>query len=159
MEVISAISNGSVRRLKILGTRRSVKGLAHTMILKQMKVNGHKLTYNGKLLLAFRTDKANRLITFEGHSCTEVVIDGTRYVFAQKPFETIVFAPEKDKSGNYMAILTGEGKVKLPNPFKNSNNLKISTSDNKKIPFRITNSNIELDVTRDISGKTLRIGM
>ncbi len=128
-----------------------------TMILSELKVNGHQLTYNGKLLLAFRTDPSNKLIAFEGHGCKEIVLDGTRYEFAQKPFQTISFAPEKDQVGQYFAILTGEGKVQLPIPLATGNKLKITTSDNKKILFRIVNGQIELVVTPEISGKKLRI--
>lgn len=128
-----------------------------TVIINDMKVNGHQLTYNGRLLVAFRTDQANQLIAFEGHDCTGVVIDGTNYAFSQQPFRTIVFAPVNGQSGSYMAILAGEGKVQLPNPFAAGKELKISTPDNKPVTFTITNGKIELDVTREISGTRLRI--
>ena len=128
-----------------------------TMILTGLKVNGHTLTYNGRLLLAFRTDAANKMIAFEGHSAKEVMIDGILHQFAVKPFETIAFAPENNQSGQYFAILKGDGNIKLPIPFTIGNKLKITTSDNKNIPFRVVNGQIELIVTPDISGKRLKI--
>jgi len=128
-----------------------------TMILNELKVNGHQVTYNGRLSLAFRTDDVNQLVSFEGHGCKELVLDGTRYQFAQTPFETIAFAPESDQSGSYMAILSGEGHVLLPIQLVTPKKLKVITSDNKKVPFQIINGKIEIDVTPEISAKILRI--
>jgi len=108
-------------------------------------------------LKAMVAKKSSWMVAFEGHGCKEIVLDGTRYEFAQKPFQTISFAPEKDQVGQYFAILTGEGKVQLPIPLATGNKLKITTSDNKKILFRIVNGQIELVVTPEISGKKLRI--
>ena len=126
-----------------------------TMILNNLKIDGHQLTYNGKLTLTFRTDPAKKLIAFEGHNCNEVIVDGIQYKFSKKPFETITFAPDPEKSGQYLAILRGEGIVQLPNLVANGN--KISTFDNQKIPFRMVDGKIELKITQEISGKKLRI--
>ncbi|MFA5814624.1 MAG: hypothetical protein WC865_03285 [Bacteroidales bacterium] len=128
-----------------------------TMTLNELKVNGHNLTYNGRLILAFRTNDTNQLIAFEGHGCKEVVIDGIRHEFAQKPFETIAFAPESDQSGHYMAILSGEGNIQLPIPLGSGKKLKISTAQKKNVPYRIANGQVEIEVTPEILGKTIRI--
>jgi hypothetical protein len=129
-----------------------------TLILGAMKVNSHQISYNGKLLLVFRTDPANKLIAFEGHGCREVVLDGIRYEFAQNNFETISFAPEKDRADQYFAILKGKGKVQLPIPMTIGGKLKITTSDSKSIGFRIVNGKVEIEVTPEISGKKLLMG-
>jgi len=129
-----------------------------TMILSKMDVNGHRLDYNGKLLLAFRTNPADKLIAFEGHSCKEITVDKIHYEFAKKTFGTIIFAPNNDQEGTYYAILEGEGKVLLPIPFSNGSKLDIRTPDNKNIPCRIINGQVELNITPEISGKRLRIG-
>ena len=128
-----------------------------TMLLNNLKINGHQLTYHGKLTMTFRTDAANQLIAFEGHRCMEITLDGIRYEFAKKPFETISFGPDKEQKGQYLAILTGEGKIELPNPFAAGKELRISSSDGQKIPFKIINGKIELDVNEAISGKKLRL--
>ena len=128
-----------------------------SMILNGMKVNGHLVTYTGKLILSFRTDPSNKLIAFEGHGCKELKLDGKRYEFAQKTLETIAFGPENNLSGNYFAILNGEGRVLLPIPFTNQGKLSVRTSDDKIILFRIVNGQIELDITTELSGKKLRI--
>ena len=129
-----------------------------TLILSGMKINGHQLSYNGRLLVAFNTNPANRLIAFEGHSCKEIVLDGIRYEFSKKPFETIAFAREKDQLGQYFAILKGDGKIQLPIPLEINNKMKITTTDGLNILYRIVNGKMEVDVTREISGKKLRIG-
>jgi len=128
-----------------------------TIILNEMRVNGHQVSYNGKLLFTFRVNEENKLIAFEGHGCREITLDGVRYEFSPKTFETIAFAPEKDMPGTYFAILKGDGKVILPVPFTSGKKPDIRTPDNKKIPYQIVNGQIELNVTAAISGK--RIGI
>jgi hypothetical protein len=128
-----------------------------TMILNDMKVNGHQLSYNGELKLAFRTDQSNKLIAFEGHGCKELKLDGISYDFAQKPFETIAFAPENDKPGEYFVLLKGTGKVLLPILSAKGKKPDIRTPDNKKIPYQIVNGQMELNVTPEISG--IRLGI
>ncbi len=128
-----------------------------TMILSSLKLNGHQLSYHGKLTMTFRTNSMNKLIAFEGHNCKEVTLDGIRYEFAKNPFETISFAPDQDKTDQYLAILKGEGTVWLPNPFTTGKVLTVSTLDDQKVPFRILNGKIELKVTPEMSGKKLRI--
>jgi len=128
-----------------------------TMILNEIKVYGHQLSYHGKLILTFLTNSANQLIAFEGHTCKELTLDGIRYEFAQKPFETISFYPENDQAKTYYVILKGDGKVILPIPFASGNKLKISTPDRRKVSYHLVNSQIELNVTPEISGKRLRL--
>jgi hypothetical protein len=128
-----------------------------TIILNEMKVNGHQVTYNGRLSLAFRTDAANQLIAFDGQECKDLVLDGTRYDFAQTSFKTISFAPESDQTGNYLVKVSGEGTVKLPIPLVNTKELTITSSGKIKVPFRIVDGKIEISVTPDISGKTLMV--
>jgi hypothetical protein len=127
------------------------------MILKNLKINGHQLTYNGKLTLTFCTDAANKLIAFEGHSCKEVTVDGILYMFSKNPFETITFAPDPEKPAQYFAMLRGEGIVQLTNPLAKGKMITVSTLDNQKIPYKIVDGKIELNITSEISGKKLRI--
>ena len=128
-----------------------------TLILNELKLNGHQLSYNGKLLLTFRSNEQNKLIAFEGHGCRGLKLDGVSYEFATKPLETIVFAPEKDIPGTYFVILKGQGKVLLPIPFASGKKPEIRTPENNKIPYQIVNGQIELNVTAAISGKRLGI--
>lgn len=127
-----------------------------TLILSDLKVNGHQITFNGRLSLAFRTGEGNRLISFEGLGCKEIMIDGIRHEFAGKPFDLIAFAPESDLSGSYTATLSGEGRILLPIPFSDSRKLTIFCGKTK-VPFKMADGIMEIDVTPEISGKALTI--
>ena len=105
--------------------------------------------------MVFRTDPANKLIAFEGYNCKEFFLDGIRYEFAQKPFETICFAPVKDQPAKYFAILKGQGKVLLPIPLKAGNKPKITTAGGTVVLSQIVNGKVEVNITPEISGKKL----
>ena len=126
-----------------------------TMVLKEMKVNGHQVSYNGRLSMVFRTGDNNQLVAFEGRNCKGLELDGARYEFAEKPFQTIAFFPSAD-SGNYQVLLSGEGKIQLPIPFTDAKKLVI-TCGTIKVPFRITEGKVEIAVTQEISGKALTV--
>ncbi len=126
-----------------------------TMIINKMRLNGHQITYNGRLKMVFRTDPANKLIAFEGYNCKEFFLDGIRYVFSQKPFETITFAPVKDQPAKFFAILKGQGKVQLPIPLKAGTKVKISTASGVAVSSQIVNGKVEVNITPEVSGKKL----
>lgn len=128
-----------------------------TLVLQDLKIDGHQLTYTGRLLLAFRTDSRNRLMAFEGYNCSDVLIDGFRYAFAPQNFEAIIFAPDEKAMQTYWAILSGQGKINLPIPLVAPGKLKIYSEEKKNVPFKIVDCMIELEVTPAISGKKLRI--
>ena len=128
-----------------------------TIILDNLKVNGHEVSYKGKQYMIFRTDSLNRLIAFEGHNCKNITIDGVLYQFAEKPFGTVVFSKGEGPEEKYFALVAGEGKVLIPIPFEPGKKLKITTPDNKKVNYRVVNGQIELVCTPEISGKKLRI--
>jgi hypothetical protein len=128
-----------------------------TLVLDELKVNGHQVSYNGKQYFIFRTDSLNKLIAFEGHNCKEVTLDGVLYRFAQQPFETITFSKENNQGTMYNALIAGEGKIMLPIPVEPGKKLKITASGNKKVNFQVINGLIELVCTPGISGKKLRI--
>ena len=128
-----------------------------TLILEELKINGHQVSYKGKQYVVFRTDSLNNLIAFEGHNCRELKIDGVLYSFSANPFETITFAKADDRKMNYFAVLTGKGKVSLPVPAGTGKKLKVTSPDKKKVPFRVVDGNIELVITPELSGKRLVI--
>jgi hypothetical protein len=127
-----------------------------TMIIRDLKVNGHQLTYNGRLSLVFRTDEKNQLIAFEGNNCKEVAIDGIRYEFSQKPFRNIAFMPINNQPGNYTVQLTGEGKIALPLAVPNVKKPTV-TCGKTRVPFIISENKIEIEITKELSGKVMRI--
>jgi len=128
-----------------------------TMILNDMKVNGHDVTYNGKMIMAFRTDDKASLTAFEGHECSGLDLDGKKYEFAGKPMETIFFSLSEAQKGENLILIKGEGKVSLPVPVIMKKKLQIVSPDNKKVPCKIENGIVEFLITPQLSGKMLRI--
>jgi hypothetical protein len=128
-----------------------------TLVINELKINGHQVSYKGKQLLIFNTDSLNRLIAFEGHNCREITVDGILYDFAHDPFKTILFYKDYTQGSGYLAILTGEGKVTLPIRVGPGKKLTVTTSGNKRVQVHTEGGKIELFVTPQISGKRLNI--
>jgi hypothetical protein len=128
-----------------------------TLIIDDLKINGHEISYRGKQQIVFRTDSLNNLVAFEGHSCKDITLDGREYSFAKNLFQTIIFYKEDAQGSGYIALVSGEGKVTLPIPAAQGKKLIVTTSDNKKVPVHYVNGQLELIMTPLISGKRLRI--
>lgn len=124
--------------------------------LDNAAINGHRITYNGRLWLAFRTGESNLLEAFIGNDCKGITVDGKVYTFSDQPLSKIVFIPDTTKQGTvYNIQITGIGTVNLP-LFTNKKNLKIKVGK-KTVPLKITDSGIELEVDDSISGKWFTI--
>ena len=121
--------------------------------LNGMKVNGHEISYQGRLWLAFRTDKQNRLTAFIGSQCNAVTLDGITYQFADKPLEKIIFIPETDDSSVYKIQITGEGRVTLPLPL-NAKQPVVKFSD-KSVKSETIEGKLALDIDVTLSGQWL----
>jgi hypothetical protein len=128
-----------------------------TLVLDDFKVNGHQVSFRGKQSLVFRTDSLNKLIAFEGHNCKEVKIDGISYEFSRNPFKSIIFSKEEDKGAGYFAVLSGDGTIMLPIVVSPGEKMKITTTDNKRVKFQVTDGHVEIVVIPQISGKKIRI--
>ena len=63
------------------------------IVLEDTKINGHTVSYEGKMSVAFRTDGEDRLIGFVGRDCQGIEIDNKVYTFAEQPVAQITFAP------------------------------------------------------------------
>ena len=61
--------------------------------LKDFKVNGHAVTYDGTGAVAFRVDSQSNLIAFAGSNCREITVDGRTTTFGEKPLSLVAFAP------------------------------------------------------------------
>lgn len=64
--------------------------------------------------VAFRTGADGRLIAFVGRDCRGITLDGVQYVFGEKPFDQVVFAPEAEDSPVYRICVSGQGRIALP---------------------------------------------
>lgn len=61
--------------------------------LRDFKVNGHCVTYDGTGVVAFRLDQQGRLIAFSGMNCRGITLDGRTTRFADQPVPLVEFAP------------------------------------------------------------------
>lgn len=87
--------------------------------LKDLAVNGHKVSYAGRLIVAFRTDDEKRLAAFSGYDCREITIDGQKHRFADQSLAAIGWAPapanRRVLGGAVLELwVQGSGKVNIP---------------------------------------------
>jgi hypothetical protein len=122
--------------------------------LDDAKINGHEISFRGRLWMAFRTGTANRLTAFIGNDCTDLTLDGAVYRFADKPLQQIIFIPETEGSSVYRVRITGEGRVTLPLQGKKTPTVK---AEKKSVKAEILNSQLTLNITSELSGKWLTV--
>jgi hypothetical protein len=89
--------------------------------LNDFKANGHSITFSGRLITAFNTDATGNLVSFEGHQCRQVTIDGKNFIFSSDDQPQIAFAPataEEKKAMNAVVkvYVNGKGKISIPVP-------------------------------------------
>ena len=63
------------------------------LALKDFKVNGHWVSYDGTGAMAFRLDPQGNLIAFAGANCREITVDGRTTAFGQQALPLVAFAP------------------------------------------------------------------
>jgi hypothetical protein len=123
------------------------------------KVNGHNLSYNGRLTMAFRMNDDHQLIAFEGQHCSEVSIDGTNYQFSDAPLEKIAFAPSLDANKTELKVfVTGQANIRIPLPGKQDpKKIKLMDDQGKIIQHAITDNAINFKVDKANDSKWLTI--
>lgn len=86
--------------------------------LRDFKVQGHSVTYDGADVMAFRLDPQGHLLAFAGMNCRQITVDGQTTVFSDKPLAKVVFAPlypSRCVPGGAIASVQVSGeKVQLP---------------------------------------------
>ena len=92
-----------------------------TLTLRDFPINGHRVSYEGELAMAFRLDDAGSLIAFAGHSCRSIAVDGREFVFASQSVSLVAWAPvlpeRRVPGGAVMEVWTqGEAEMSLPLP-------------------------------------------
>jgi len=92
-----------------------------TLALRDFRVNGHRVTFDGELTMTFRLDDAGSLAGFAGYNSQKVVIDGREFVFASRPIYLTAWAPVPPQrrvvGGAIMEIwVHGEAAMSLPLP-------------------------------------------
>ena len=87
--------------------------------LRDAKINGHTVTYDGSHAMTFRVSEAGELIAFAGRNCSRITIDGRTTVFADQPMGHLAWAPVDEsrrvEGGALMQIqAAGPGPVRIP---------------------------------------------
>jgi hypothetical protein len=122
--------------------------------IRNLKINGHDITYSGKMNMAFRTDDKGDLIAFNGRECTDITIDGKRYVFSDMPV-TITYAPVANHMKTYQLCVGGKGNISLPLP---ADVRKVVVKNGKKsVQSTVADRTLSLTINDDLSGRWLDI--
>jgi hypothetical protein len=92
-----------------------------TLKLRDYRVNGHTVNFDGDLAMAFRLDAGGSLIAFSGYICQKLTVDGRELTFASRPVAHIAWAPvlpeRQVPGGAIMEIwVLGEADITLPLP-------------------------------------------
>lgn len=87
--------------------------------LRDMKVNGHTVTYDGQQAVTFRVNDAGDLIAFAGSACKQITIDGKTTVFADRDIPQLAWAPVREDrrvpGGAILQIMVyGTGQIRIP---------------------------------------------
>ena len=131
--------------------------------LKDFKINGHEITFDGRLIVAFNTDKNKNLIAFEGHDCNQITIDGKTTVFANEKQEYIAWTPvptnrQIPNKAFFQVFIRGSGEISIP--FTTDRKKieifaqgKILGSMGKEIPFTFEDGSLKIKVTEENSNR------
>jgi hypothetical protein len=89
------------------------------LTLRDFRVNGHTVTYDGQQAIAFRVDKEGHLIAFAGSACRKIMVDGKETVFADRDIPQLAWAPvppERRVAGGALlqAMVYGTGAIRIP---------------------------------------------
>ncbi len=89
--------------------------------LRERWVAGHRVSYRGKRVVAFRLDGAGGLLAFGGYETQGIGIDGRDHRFADQPLDFLAFTPvpaaQRVPGGAVMMVwVRGEGEFRLPAP-------------------------------------------
>jgi hypothetical protein len=89
--------------------------------LRDLPINGHRVTFDGELAVAFRPDGAGSLAAFAGYKCRQIVVDAREFTFASAPMALAAWAPvvpqRRVPGGAVMEIwIQGEAEMSLPLP-------------------------------------------
>ena len=123
------------------------------IVLQKAAINGHEVSYEGRLSLGFRTEK-DRLVAFSGQQCCEVTLDGTHYQFAGQPVN-LTFSPVGDDKSLYRLYASGAEEICIPLP------LQVKKADvrfnGKRIAGKLAGHTLVVKITPEYAGKRLDI--
>jgi hypothetical protein len=131
--------------------------------LRDFKVFGHTVTYEGNGAVAFRVDRQRNLIAFAGSDCRQIAIDGRITAFAKNPVSLVTFSPiaseRKVRGGAIYEITiggtdaTGIPAGGFPEKLKLFTEGAIPGSKSAPVPFHRDGAAIVLRLTPAESGR------
>lgn len=127
-----------------------------TLSLKNFRVNGHEIDYEGNLTMAFRTNGKQELIAFDGENCKQVKIDGKTFTFSDDQLKHIAFAPSREKENTLEIKIEGSTSVSIPLPSGiNTKSAKLVDEKGKKVKHKIIDNALQLELNSKTSGQWL----
>ncbi len=130
--------------------------------LKDFKVNGHSVDFEGAGAVTFRTDEMGNLIAFAGSQCDTITVDGKITSFTDQKIGQLAWAPitadRRVPGGAVLQIMVyGTGKVRVPVPGVGKMTLVSEGvtpgSRGAEIPCSIETGTLQFEVTPPSSGR------
>ena len=89
--------------------------------LQGLAVNGHRIDYEGRLIVGFRLAADGSLAAFGGQHCQSIRLNGREHRFADQPMVQLAWAPVAENrrvpNGALLELwVDGTGKVSIPLP-------------------------------------------
>ncbi|MEN8155509.1 MAG: hypothetical protein ABFS10_01040 [Bacteroidota bacterium] len=128
------------------------------ILLDDFMVNGHRVSFEGTLTMAFRTNKKSELVAFEGQDCNQVEIDGKLYNFSDQKLEKIAFAPSLEREKEILLYVDGEAEVVIPLPEGiGTGTARLTDRKGKSVKHKIRGNSLQMQVDSKLSGKWLSL--
>ena len=142
-----------------------MRGSLDNISLKNFKVNGHQLDYEGRLILAYNSDQSGNLIAFEGHDCDRIQLDDKIFVFASQKQKHLAWAPvaanrQIFNKAFFEIYIDGSGEIAIPLTTSRKN-LKLFAegtvpgSMGKKVAFIFENGYIKIQANEQNTRRRL----
>ncbi len=136
-----------------------------TLALKDFRVDGHSVDFEGNGFVSFRVNDRGELLGFAGQGMSRITVDGKATVFSENPIPLLMFAPVPQsrlvEGGAVFEILVhGTGTVNIPfsasgKAFKVCANGPTLGSKGEEVPVRQSENVLTLEITPELSGRTL----
>jgi hypothetical protein len=138
---------------------------SEAMRLRDFKVHGHAVTYDGARALAFRVNQRGELIAFAGSQARRIMIDGHQTVFADRELPEVAWAPvprsrQVPGSAVLQIMSRGEGTLRIPASTLPARLELVAEgpapgSRGAVVPSRREDGSLVFTVTREVTGRWL----
>ena len=127
-----------------------------TLSLRNFKVNGHEIDYEGNLTMAFLTNEKQELIAFDGENCKQVKMDGKTFTFSDDPLKRLAFAPSRDHQNTLEIRVEGSTFVSIPLPSGiDTKSARLVDEKGQKVKHKVIDNTLQLELKPKISGQWL----